>query len=46
MWENEKLFETSNFSFSHSISYLFEEFSAIFIKVEIVVCILFEFGRD
>ena len=32
--EKEKLLETSNFSFSHSVFYLFDKLSAIFIKVE------------
>ena len=44
LWEKEKLLVTSNFSFSHSAFYLFEELSAIFIKLEIVVCKLFQFG--
>ena len=35
----------SNFSFSHSVFYLFEELSAIFIKSEIVVYKIFQFGR-
>ena len=35
----------SNFSFSCSIFYPFGEVSAIFIKLEIVVCKLFQFGR-
>ena len=35
----------SNFSFSHSVLYPFLELSAIFIKIEIVVCKLFQFGR-
>ena len=39
------LFVTSNFSFSHSVFYLFGDFSFIFIKFEIVVCKLFQFGR-
>ena len=43
--EKEKLLVTSNFSFSHSIFYTFEELSAIFIKFKIVVCKLFQFGR-
>ena len=38
LWEKEKLLIMSNFSFSHSVFYLLEELSAIFIKVEIVVC--------
>ena len=41
--EKEKLL-TSNFSFSHSVLYPFEELSAIFIKFEIVICRLFQFG--
>ena len=44
LWEKEKLLVTSNFSFSHSVFYLFGELSAIFIKFEIVVCQLFQFG--
>ena len=36
---------TSNFSFSHSVFYLFGELSTIFIKLKIVVCKLFQFGR-
>ena len=46
LWEKEKLLVTSNFSFSHSVFYLFEELSAILIKFEIVVCKLFQFERD
>ena len=45
LWEKEKLLITSNFSFSHSIFFPFGELSAVFIKLEIVVCKLFEFGR-
>ena len=45
VWELEKLLVTSNFSFSHSVFYLFRELSAIFIKSEIVVCKLSQFGR-
>ena len=41
----EKLLVTSNFSFSLSVFYLFGEPSAIFSKIEIVVCKLFQFGR-
>ena len=33
-----------NFFFSHSVFYPFIEISAIFIKLEIVVCKLFQFG--
>ena len=40
----EKLLITSNFSFCHSAFYPFWDISAIFIKFEIVVCKLFEFG--
>ena len=36
--EKEKLLITSNFSFSLSVFYQFGELSAIFIKLEIVVC--------
>ena len=35
----------SNFSFSHSVFHKFGELSAIFIKLEIVICKHFEFGR-
>ena len=45
LWEKEKLLVTSNFSFSHSVFYLFGEFSAVFVKIEIVVCIPIDFGR-
>ena len=45
LWEKEKLLIMSNFSFSHSVFYPFGELSAIFIKSEIVVCKLFQFGR-
>ena len=41
LWENGG---TSNFAFSHSVFYPFEELSAIFIKFEIVVCKLFQFA--
>ena len=44
LWEKEKLLVTSNFSFSHSVFYPFEELSIIFIKFEIVVCKLFQYG--
>ena len=43
--EKEKLLVTSNFPFSHSVFYLFKKLSAIFIKFEIVVRKLFQFGR-
>ena len=42
--EKAKLLVTSNFSFSRSVVYLFRELSDIFIKFEIVVCKLFQFG--
>ena len=45
LWEKENLLVTSNFSFSHSVFYLFRDLSAIFIKFEIVVWKLFEFER-
>ena len=45
LWEKEKLLVTSNFSFSQSVFNPFEELSSIFIKFEIVVCKLFQFGR-
>ena len=45
LWEMEKLLITSNFSFSHSVFYPFGEHSAIFIKFNIVICKLLQFGR-
>ena len=45
LWEKEKLHVTSNFSFSHSVFYPFGKLSAIFVKLKIVVCKPFEFGR-
>ena len=44
-WEKEKLLVTSNFSFSHSGFNPFGELSPIFMKLKIVVCELFQFGR-
>ena len=44
-WEKEKLLVTSNFSFSHSVFYPFGELSTSFVKCEIVVCKVFQFGR-
>ena len=44
LWEKKKLLVTSNFFFSHRVFYPFVEISAIFIKLEIVVCKLFQFG--
>ena len=35
----------SNFSFSHSVFYPLRELSPVFIKFEIVVCKVFQFGR-
>ena len=43
LWEKKKLLVTSNFFFSHSVFYPFEELSAIFTKLKIVVCKLFQF---
>ena len=43
--EKEKLLVTSNFSFSDSVFYPFWELSIIFIKLKIVLCKLFQFGR-
>ena len=45
LWKKEKLHVKSNFSFSHSVFYPFEEPSSIFFRFEIVVCKLFQFGR-
>ena len=36
---------TRNFSFSHNVFYPSEELSTTFIKFEIAVCKLFQFGR-
>ena len=44
--EKEKSLVTSDFSLSHCVFYPFGELSAIFIKFKIVVCKLFQFGRD
>ena len=44
LWEKEKLLITSNFSFSNSVFYQFGELF-IFIKIKIVVCKVFQFGR-
>ena len=41
--EKEKLLVTSNFSFSHSVFYLFGKLSTIFILLKIVVCKLFQY---
>ena len=45
LWEKEKLLITSNFSFSYSIFYPFEELSGILIIFKIVVCKLYQFGK-
>ena len=45
LWEKEKLLVTSSHWFSHSVFYPFDKLSAIFIKLKIVVCKLFHFGR-
>ena len=43
--EKEKLLVTSNISISHSVFYPFEELPSFFVKFEIVICKLFQFGR-
>ena len=43
--EKEKLLVTSNFSFSHNVFSYFGQLIAILIKLKIVVCKLFQFGR-
>ena len=45
LWKEEKLLVTSNFTLFHSVFCPFRELSAIFNKLEIVVCKLFQFGR-
>ena len=45
LWEKQKLLVTSNFSFSHSVFYPLVELYDIFIKLKIVICKLFRFGR-
>ena len=44
-WGKKKLLVTSNFFFSRSVFHPFRELSAIFIKLKIVACKLFQFGR-
>ena len=39
--EKEKLLETSDFSFSHSVFYPFVDFLSIFINFKIIMCKLF-----
>ena len=46
LWEKEKLLVTNNFSFSHSVFFLFRELSAIFIEFKIVVCKLFHIWKS
>ena len=43
--EKGEILVKSNFSFSHTVFYPIVELSDIFIKYEIVVCKLFQFGR-
>ena len=43
--KKEKLLITSNFSFPLSVFYPFGELFVMFIKIEIFVCKLFQFGR-
>ena len=45
LWKKEKILTTSNFSFSHSVFCPFGKLPAIFIKLETVVCRLFQFGK-
>ena len=44
--KKEKLLIMSNFSVSYSVFYPFWEFSAIFVKFEIVICKLFSFEES
>ena len=44
LWVKKKLLVMTNFFFSHSVFHQFVEISAIFIRFEIVVCKLFQFG--
>ena len=44
LWEKDKLFVTSNFSFSHSVFYRLRELSVVFIKFEIVLRKLLQSG--
>ena len=43
LWEKDKLLVMSNFSFSHNVFYQSREVFAIYIKVKIVICKLFQF---
>ena len=45
LWKKEKLLVTSNFSFFLSVFCPFEKLYYFFIKFEIVVCKLFQFGK-
>ena len=45
LWEKEKLLGTNNFSFSHSVWYLFEELSAIFIRLKLLSANSLSFGK-
>ena len=45
LWKKEKLLVMSNFSFSHSVFYPSRELSAIFIKLKIDDCKLFQFEK-
>ena len=45
LWENEKLLVTSDFSFSHRVFYQFGGLFAIFIKFEIVLFKVLQFGK-
>ena len=44
LWEEEKLLITSNYSFTHRVSYPLGKLSAILINFEIIVCKFFQFG--
>ena len=46
LWKKKKLLVMSNFFFSHSVFLPFRELSTIFIKPNIVVCKLFQFGME
>ena len=43
--EKGKMLIMNNFSFPHSVFYLHGDFYAIFIKLGIILCKLFQFGR-
>ena len=45
LWKTEKLLLMSNFSFSPSVFYLYGQLSAIYVKLEIVICNLFQFRK-